>query len=476
MSQINEALSKFDENDYTVKLCRTMFAAIPTAPPFVFYRDLAGGVARVSNGATADLVARATAIAARREAERALWLASALDKADKGLAVVAGVSNLFAMMKRSSGNGRSTFESDRQQAVDAGIKLLGLAYIASRLFPGSPTEKVQQLLGLPAGREAALYLATVEIALPFMDNFLESGSSTISRLMDSSAVDAASRFSGVAGRSTTEEATSVLAHLVKPLEHMLDGVKDHIGALADTVRSHLPSALGIADSATGMLASTLDAMPVWQFLGARIVAEAAARRAMIEQAEAPSIEVSTQPALIVDAPSSDLKFEPSPAPAGLLTSTSALGGGALLAAASFARADGDFESDRHFEGEPRSMWRTYVRFATLLLVAMGIAWYARTYPDSAWAWLDRIRAQQQWLGAVGVGLLGLVTFRLGIDTGRDWPVALGATIAAGSLAVGQAVAGRGGLVLATFPDSPFVLPVALLLILLAIGTVRLKNQ
>ena len=475
MSEINEALSKFDENDYTVKLCRTMFAALPTAPPFVFYRDLAGGVARVSPGASRDLVGRATEIAARREAERALWLAGALDKADKGLAVAAGVSNLFAMMKGKSGNGRSTFESDRQQAIDAGIKLLGLAYIASRLFPGNPAEKVKQLLDLPAGREAALYLAAVEIALPFMDNFLESGSSTISRLMDSSAVDAAARFGGVAGRSTTEEASSVLSHLVQPLEHMLEGVKGSIGGLVDTVRSHLPSALGFTDSATGALATALDAMPVWQFLGARIVAEAAARRAMIEQAsEAPVLERVSPQAALANATESDLLLETTTS--GMLAGTGALvGTGALLAASSFTGADGDFDSERHFESGPRSMWRTYVRFVTLALVAVGIAWYARTYPDSASAWLDRVRAQQQWLGAVGVGLLGLVMFRLGIDTGRDWPVALGATVTAGSLAVGQAVAGRGGLVIAGSPDTPFVLPVALLLVLLAIGSVRLKN-
>ncbi len=255
MSQLNDALSQFDENDYTVKLCRTMFGALPTAPPFVFYGDLAGGVARVAESARPDLVPRAEAIAHRREAERALWLAKALDKADRGLAVASGVSNLVSFIRGSSSTGRSTFESDRQQAIDAGIKLLGLAYITSRLFAGGPTEKVHQLLQLPAGREAALYLATVEIALPFMDNFIEGGGSVISSLMDSSAVDAASRFGAVAGRATTQEATSVLSHLVQPLEHLLEGVKGNVGPLLDTVRSHVPAALGIADSATGMLAT-----------------------------------------------------------------------------------------------------------------------------------------------------------------------------------------------------------------------------
>lgn len=500
MSQLHDALSRFDEDDYTTRLCRTMFGALPTAPPFVFYRDLAGGVARVAERPRPDLVPRAAAIAQRREAERALWLAAALDKADKGLAMASGVTNLVAFIRGSSAEKRSTFESDQQQAIDAGIKLLGLAYITSRLFQGGPTEKVDQLLALPAGREAALYLATVEIALPFLDNFIETGGSVISKLMESSAVDAASRFGAVAGRSTTEEATSVLSHLVQPMESLLEGVKGNVGGLLDTLRSHVPSALGLADSATGVLATTLDAMPVWQFLGARLVAEACAQRALDEQSEpAAALDVGQAvqaqttdhdqdlvlTATVGDEPDTDQdRDQGASISAGLVTTGAAVvtavgtssATSSLFGATAATSPTAALESDPTTPAPARSMTTTYVRFLLLLVGAIGGALLVRAYPDLAWNQLEWVRAQPQWLFAGFTGALGLVMFRLGIDLSRDWPVGLGAALAAGSLAAGVALAGSRRFIIGGNPDSPYLIPVGLLVVLLVIGAVRLRLE
>ena len=37
---INEILSQFKQDDYTVKLCSSLFSVVPFAPPFQFYNSL----------------------------------------------------------------------------------------------------------------------------------------------------------------------------------------------------------------------------------------------------------------------------------------------------------------------------------------------------------------------------------------------------------------------------------------------------
>ncbi len=124
----------------------------------------------------------------------------------------------------------------------------------------------------------------------------------------------------------------------------------------------------------------------------------------------------------------------------------------------------------------RPMTPTYLRFFMLLAGAVGGALLVRAYPDLVWNQLDWVRAQPQWMFALFTGLLGLVMFRLGIDLSRDWPVAFGSALAAGSLAAGMALVGSSRFIIAGYPDSPYVIPVGLLLVMLAIGAVRLRPE
>jgi hypothetical protein len=277
---VGETLGQFREQDYTVRLCQTLFSALPGAPPFVHYTDVAGAVHRLDPGAGAAVVARAEQLVGEEAAGKAVWIADALDKADAGLAIASGLSNLLSFF--GGGRRRRTFESDTQQALDASLKLLGLAYMAYRLLPGTVQEKLTRLTALPAGREAMLYLATVEIALPFTDNVLEGSGNVISSLMSSASSGGAARFTRFAGASALGEATSMLEAMKQPLEQALTGVKGQIGPLTDRLRSYVPAALGAADSVTGALATGLDALPAWQFLGGRLAAEACASRALAE--------------------------------------------------------------------------------------------------------------------------------------------------------------------------------------------------
>src|SRR5207245_3784618 len=128
--------------------------------------------------------------------------------------------------------------------------------------------------------EAALYFGTVEVALPFADNVIEGTGQAVSRLMSAASGAGASRFSQVVGAEPLRQALGMIGYFRGPLEGVLEQARGVTGTLPDRLRGFVPAALNIADSAAGAAASALDAMPVWRFLGARLVAEACAQRAL----------------------------------------------------------------------------------------------------------------------------------------------------------------------------------------------------
>lgn len=275
MATLDQALSAYQESDYSVKVCQTIFSAIPQAPPFVLYRDVEGAVRRVIPAATPELVARAQQRAAGPGVAKALRAGDALDAADAGLAVVSGVRNIFSLFGMGNAN-RRTFESDPQQAMDAGAKLLGLAYMVWNLFEGDAKQKAAAFMALPAGREAAIYFAVAEAGLPFADNLVEGGASVLRRLV-SEAGRAVPRFGALGGDAgALASAGGLVEALSGSLGGLLDGVKGNLGAVTSGVGRFLPTVASAADSVTGAAATGLDVLPVWKFLGARLAAEACA--------------------------------------------------------------------------------------------------------------------------------------------------------------------------------------------------------
>jgi hypothetical protein len=179
----------------------------------------------------------------------------------------------------SAGPKRRVFESDTQQAIDAVLKALGLSYMASLLLPGSLGEKAARFATLPAGRDALTYYAVAEIALPFADNLAEGGAAAFSKLMSTVSGDGTSKFRQVMGADAAAGATGMLAQLRRPIEEQLDQAARFVGPLTERLKALVPAALGVTDSVAGAMATGLDAMPIWRFLGARLAAEATVLRA-----------------------------------------------------------------------------------------------------------------------------------------------------------------------------------------------------
>lgn len=273
---VNEILGQFKQEDYTVKLCSSLFSVVPFAPQFSFYNNLEGAAQRM--GAGPDVLARAQQIAASEDIAKAVWVADALDTSDKLIAGYAGVKNLLSLFGGSAPAARS-FESDPQQATDAGLKALGLAYMIYRLFPGSVQEKINAFKDLPAGQEAALYYATAEIALPFADNVVDQGATVVQKLVNKHGGDIQGKFAQFAGADQVQSAMGMLESLTKPLDEYVNKAKQYASPIADKIKQYLPSAMNLADSATGVVASGVDLLPVWSFLGGRLAAEACILRA-----------------------------------------------------------------------------------------------------------------------------------------------------------------------------------------------------
>lgn len=277
---VEEVLGAFDRDCHTVNLCDALFKVVPGGPAFVFYNTLEGAVARIAAG-DATVLKAASELAATDDARKAVWVADKLDTVDAGIGIYTSVKNLLSLVRGRKGNAR-TFEADPQQATDAALKAAGVAYMVHKLFPGSVAEKVDLFWDTPAGQELATYYAAAEIALPFTDNMVEAGTNLLSGLFASKRSDVAAKFAAVGEDDALNQASGVLDQLTKPLGEYVDRAKGQIATISEQIKAHLPSAskLGnLADSATGALATGVDLMPVWRFLGSRLVAEACVLRA-----------------------------------------------------------------------------------------------------------------------------------------------------------------------------------------------------
>lgn len=275
-----DVLGKFSENDFTVKLCRTIFSVIPTLPPFQFYNSLEGAISRF-NQQDANIIAKARELENNSDIKTAIWVADAIDKTDVGISAITGVKNILSLI--TGARKQCSFEADPQQALDAVMKAAALSFIIYKTMPGDVSQKISHFFELPAGKEIVLYYALAEVALPFADDLIAGGANLISRLFSRHRSDMTQKFSSVVGNDGMKSAEMVLEKMEKPLGEYIDIAKNHAPSVMNKIREFLPSAStveNIVGSATSVAATAMDVMPVWSFLGSRVAAEACAYRSI----------------------------------------------------------------------------------------------------------------------------------------------------------------------------------------------------
>jgi hypothetical protein len=271
MNQIDTALAEFQASDYTVRLSEAIFRTLPFAPAFPAYTTLDGAIQALYPAATPAQIARAHELADSEGVKTALWVVAAIDAEDSGLAVYSGLKSALGFFFSSSK--KDALETDPQQATDAGLKLLGLAYLIHKLFPGPVGDKVTLFRTAPAGQALSLYFGAIEVALPFVDNLAQDGGQFVERLMGRFGGDAASKLGTVIGGQAIQEAHGVLGSLISPIQGVVDQVAPHARRIAESAREHVPGFLATADKVAGVVATAADTLPVYKYLGARLAAE-----------------------------------------------------------------------------------------------------------------------------------------------------------------------------------------------------------
>ena len=271
MNHVDNALAEFQTADYTVRICHAIFGVIPFAPPMLPYRNLDEAITALYPQASPEVRARALELASSEGVKTSLWTASAVDTGDAGIAVFSGMKSALGLF---FGDRKSALETDSQQGVDAGLKLLAIGYIVSKLFPGSVTDRVQLFHLAPAGQALSIYYAAVEVALPFADNLATGGGHLVQDLMQRYGQNAASKLGAVVGGAGIAEAQGMMGSLLQPVEGVVTQVAPFAQRIAESAKEYVPGFLSAADQVAGVVATGADALPVYKYLCARLAAEA----------------------------------------------------------------------------------------------------------------------------------------------------------------------------------------------------------
>ena len=303
---IDKLLGAFKPKDYTVRICEGIDKVLPSAPELIFYADLDDAVAAMAPAAGPAVVHRARAICAEDAPQKVLTIADALDRADAGLSIYTGLSSAVKMYRAGEGHRADALGSDNQQAADAVLKGLGLSWMVHELFEGSFPEKVKAFMALDTGQHLACYYAAIEVGLPFADNVAGGAVGVMEGLFSRHESGQLDRLAKVTGHGEAEEAAEMAHALLGPMEGLVQDSAAYLGGVASMVAEFAPKAIGVADKVASVAATAADALPVWRFLGSRLVAEYAVRRAVAEVGLNHSADTPTEAVMpVLESPLAD---------------------------------------------------------------------------------------------------------------------------------------------------------------------------
>lgn len=280
---LGEALAAHDAGDTTVRVVNGFFSVLPFAPTWRYAGTLEATAAQLSPDLAARVAARAELLARAPGPQGALAAFDFLDKGDAGIALFSG---LRGAVKAVRGEGAAAaLETDPQQAADAGLKAVGIAYATWKLFDGPVDDRARALLASATGRALLTWYVATDIVLPFADNFATGGTELVTELIDRQAAANLERLTAVAGPEV-QEAAGMLARMADTLKSLAGQAATFALPLSNYAKESLPGILGMADRVGSVAATGVDALSAYRCLGASLVAEVLVSRALVEvQAE-----------------------------------------------------------------------------------------------------------------------------------------------------------------------------------------------
>ena len=124
--------------------------------------------------------------------------------------------------------------------------------------------------------------------------------------------------------------------------------------------------------------------------------------------------------------------------------------------------------NEYMGGRKAKLW-TYIILLGVLVVGVVLLNFVWKSPELAKSGIDSFLGMPGWVFPLITGVIGLLIFWLGLKIESDWPEALGALLIAGSVTAGEIMVGWDHFALGGLAVVPYVIPVAVFLILLAIG-------
>ncbi len=302
-TDLDELLLSFDESAYSVRLVKGICNVVPFAQPMTPWNSLVAGLKVHDEDAKKPVLDAAVKISKDEEVQQALWAITALDSADSGIGVFSGAASAWKMYQAKDTTERiDALETDTQQAVDAVIKAMAIAYVIHKLYDGDISDKIAQFRKSEAGQAMMFYYAAIEVGLPFTDNALSGGAGFLKSLFDKYGPEQQTKLAAVAGEEEAAAAMGVLQQLTGPLASMVEMAGQYLTPIANAVTEYLPKAMSVGDKAAGVAATGADLLPVYRYLGGRLVAEECLKRALAQKEEGSAVAAKSNPA------STEIKF------------------------------------------------------------------------------------------------------------------------------------------------------------------------
>ncbi|NCG18678.1 MAG: hypothetical protein GWP91_06675 [Rhodobacterales bacterium] len=294
---LDQQLADYKLRSLTARLCDALFKATPGAPGLPNWDSLDDTFASVAPEASADVRARAKALANDAQIDNALFAAKSLDTGDAGITILTGVRSALSLFLGDKGPGAG---ADDQQKADAALKALGLAYILTQLIPREPAQRVHLLESTDSGLELLLYYVTLEVAVPSPEDVQAANGTFIKDLVAEQSRRVAGKLLGVIGRKGVQDAQETLDAMIDLLDRKALERAPQAGQLAASLQGVLPAVVrGKGPALQDAVAAGADALPAWRYLTARFAAESRVMLAVWEDdpaAEPRPIPASEKPA------------------------------------------------------------------------------------------------------------------------------------------------------------------------------------
>lgn len=130
--------------------------------------------------------------------------------------------------------------------------------------------------------------------------------------------------------------------------------------------------------------------------------------------------------------------------------------------------------EKEYLGKKRAKIWTYVFLGVLLIVAIVVANFALTNPETAREGAKSFLGLPRWAFPAIVAAVGAFLYWIGLKVETDRPEAIGAMMIAGSLAAAEVMIGWNKFAVGGLVVIPYILPIALLVVLLIVGIVKSK--